>query len=130
MLFRSNTGNPDTDYVLNFVKASISEHDINTQEENRESYYNIVNNDYLWQLTDEERQRIEQEDFNLMMSKYVDVQSAFDVTTLVFETCCFINLLLYARDHLAKVTIGNLYATGGKCKGNGRWGRSVPSRFA
>ena len=40
-----NTGNPDTDYVLNFVKASISEHDINTQEENRESYYNIVNND-------------------------------------------------------------------------------------
>lgn len=110
-----NTGNPDTDYVLNFVKASISEHDINTQEENRESYYNIVNNDYLWQLTDEERQRIEREDFNLMMSKYVDVQSAFDVTTLVFETCCFINLLLYARDHLAKVTISNLYATGGKC---------------
>lgn len=110
-----NTGNPDTDYILNFVKASISEHDINTQEEYRESYANIVNNDYLWQLTDEERQKIEQEDFNLMMTKYVDVQSAFDITSLVFETCCFINLILYARDHLSKVTVSNIYATGGKC---------------
>ncbi|MCM1230268.1 MAG: hypothetical protein NC489_09045 [Ruminococcus flavefaciens] len=109
------TDNPDEKYVLNFVKASIDEHDINTQEEYRESYENIVNNDYLWQLTDEERQKIESEDFNLMMSKYIDVQSAFDITSLVFETCCFINLLLYARDHLAKVSIDNVYATGGRC---------------
>ena len=110
-----DTGNPDTDYHLNFIRASIDEHDINTQEEYRESYSNITNNDYLWQLTDEERQKMESEDFNLMMSKYVDVQSAFDVTSLVFETCCFINLLLYARIHLDKVTIDNIYATSGKC---------------
>lgn len=110
-----DTGDPDKDYTLNFVRASIDEHDINTQEEYRENYYNVVNNDYLWQLTDEERHKIEQEDFNLMMSKYVDVQSAFDITSLVFETCCFINLLLYARENLAKVTIPNIYATGGKC---------------
>lgn len=111
----SFTGDPDKDYTLNFVRASISEHDINTQEEYRESYHDVVDNDYLWQLTDEERRRIEQEDFNLMMTKYVDVEAAYEVTSLVFEVCCFINLLLYARDNISKISVVNMYALRGKC---------------
>lgn len=109
------TGDPDQDYNMSFVKASIIEHDINTAEEYRESYDSITENDYLWQLTQEEKEEIEKLEFNLMLTKYLDVQAAFDVTSVVFETCCFINLILYARDHLAKVAIDNVYATGGRC---------------
>lgn len=109
------SGDVDQDYNLEFVRASIEEHDINTEEEYREGYNNVVDNDYLWQLTPDELREIKSLDFNLMMSKYIDVQSAFDITSLVFEVCCFINLLLYARTNLSKVSVDNVYATGGRC---------------
>lgn len=109
------TGDPEQDYRLDFVRAEIEERDINTQEENRLSYDSVTDNDYLWQLTPEEKEEILKTDFNLMMTKYVDVEVAYDVTSLVFEVCCFINLLLYARDNLARVTITNTYATSGRC---------------
>lgn len=109
------TGDPNQDYHFDFIRAPIQDHDINTQEENRVSYDTVTDNDYLWQLTPDEKEKILETDFNLMMSKYVDVEAAYDVTSLVFEVCCFINLLLYARDNLAKVRITNVYATSGKC---------------
>lgn len=111
----SFTGDPNQDYILNFVRASIDEHDINTQEEYREDYHDIVDNDYLWQLTPDELTEYKAMDFNLMMSKYIDTESAFEITSLVFEVCCFINLLLYARENLAKVFVENVYATDGRC---------------
>lgn len=109
------TGDPNKDYRLDFIRAEIQEHDINTQEENRLSYDTVTDNDYLWQLTPEEKEEILKSDFNLMMTKYVDVEVAYEVTSLVFEVCCFLNLLLYARDNIAKVTLVNVYATSGKC---------------
>ena len=109
------TGDTDTDYKFDFIRAPIESHDINTQEENRLDYYGVVDNDYLWQLTKDEELAIKELEFNLMMSKWVDVEVAYDVTSLVFETCCFINLLLYARDNLSRVVVNNVYAIGGKC---------------
>ena len=109
------TGDANQDYVLQFVRASIQEHDINTSEEYLNDYWNVVDNDYLWQLSPDELTYIKEQNFNLMMSKYIDVESAFELTSLVFETCCFINLLLYARGNLSTVTIDNVYATGGRC---------------
>jgi len=111
----SFTGDPNQDYRLDFIRAEIQEHDINTQEENRLSYDTVTDNDFLWQLTPEEKEEILLTDFNLMMTKYVDVEVAYEVTSLVFEVCCFINLILYARDNIAKVTMVNTYATSGKC---------------
>jgi len=109
------SGNPNTDYTLQFVKSSIIEHDISMQEEDRLSYESVTDNDYLWQLTPDEKENLLTKDFNLMFTKYVGVDAAYDITSLVFEVCCFINLLMYARDNLAKVTIPNVYATEGKC---------------
>lgn len=109
------SGDPNQDYTLQFVRASINEHDISMQEEDRLDYANVTDADYLWQLTPQEKEKLLTKDFNLMFTKYVDVEAAYDITSLVFEVCCFINLLLYARDHLAKVHIQNVYATGGKC---------------
>lgn len=109
------SGDPNQDYTLQFVRASISEHDISMQEEDRISYSAVTDADYLWQLTEKEKENLLTKDFNLMFTKYVDVEAAYDITSLVFEVCCFINLLLYARDYLAKVAIQNVYATGGRC---------------
>lgn len=109
------TGDPNRDYTLQFVRASIQEHDISMQEEDRLPYDTVTDADYLWQLTPEEKETLLEKDFNLMFTKYVDVEAAYDITSLVFEVCCFINLLLYARDNLSKVDIQNVYATGGKC---------------
>lgn len=104
---------PEKAFDLQFVKAKIAERDIDTQEENLESYENVINNDYLWQLSPEEKEKLLNEEFNLMMSKYVDIEAAYDVTALTFEVCCFINLLTYARTNLQKVRCTNMYASSG-----------------
>lgn len=106
---------PDVEkgYELNFVKANIEDHDINYTEENLMPYESIVNNDYLWQLTDEERRSIMSEDFNLMMTKYIDIEAAYDLSSLTFEVCYFLNLLLQSRDNMIKIRCTNMYATGG-----------------
>lgn len=109
------SGDPNQDYTLQFVRAAISERDISMQEEDRLSYSAVTDADYLWQLTPAEKEKVLTKDFNLMFTKYVDVEAAYDITSLVFEVCCFINLLLYARDYLSKVHIQNVYATGGRC---------------
>lgn len=106
---------PDTGYELNFVKANIEDHEIDYSEENITSYESVVNNDYLWQLTEEERLRILQEDFNMMMTKYIDIEAAYDLSALTFEICYFINLLLQSRDNMIKLKCTNMYATGGTC---------------
>ncbi|MCM1294993.1 MAG: hypothetical protein NC311_05580 [Muribaculaceae bacterium] len=109
------SGDPNQDYTLQFVRAAISDCDISMQEEDRLAYSTVTDADYLWQITPDEKTKLLEKDFNLMFTKYVDVEAAYDITSLVFEVCCFINLLLYARDYLSKVSIQNVYATGGKC---------------
>ena len=108
--------NPDDPYAtweLNFVKSDIQEHEIDFNPEDMLSYEEVTNADYLWQLTDEETRDMLQEEYNLMMSKYISVDACFDVTMLTFEVCCFINLVLYSRSNLQQITVSNHYATGG-----------------
>ena len=111
----SFTNNPKTDFTMDFVKAPIKDHDINYAEEHRVPYESVTESDYLWQLTKAETESLRRGEFNLMMSKYIDAEAAFDVTGLVFETCCFLNLLTYARYNLDKVYLYNQYATNGRC---------------
>ena len=108
------TGDPNEDYDLNFVKAEITEHEIDFRPEDIISYEEVVNNDYLWQLNDEELTKLLQEEFNLMMTKYIDVEAAFDISAMSFEICCFNNLVLWARDNLAQIRVSNMYATNGE----------------
>lgn len=107
------TGDPEQDYKLGFVKAPISEHDISYTSEDITEYDTVVNNDYLWQLSEEERKKLLQEDFNLMMTKYVDIEAAYDLSTLTFEVCYFLNLLLHSRDNAIKIQCTNMYAANG-----------------
>lgn len=107
------TGDPNQDFDLNFVKADIEEHEIDFNQDDIVSYEEVTNSDYLWQLTPEELTSLKSEDFNLMMSKYIDVEAAFDVTALTFEICCFNNLVLYARNNLQDIRVTNMYATTG-----------------
>ena len=107
------TGDPEQDYELDFAKADIQEHEIDFNSEDLVSYEEVTNSDYLWQLTPEEKESMLQEPFNLMMTKYIDVEIAFDVAKLTFEICCFNNLILYARNNLQGVKVTNMYATSG-----------------
>lgn len=107
------TGDPNTDYNLDFVKASIEENEIDFNSEDLISYEEVTTSDYLWQLTQEEKEKMLKDNFNLMMTKYIDVEIAFDVTALSFEICCFNNLILYSRYHLQSLTTANMYSTTG-----------------
>ena len=107
------SGDVDQDYELNFVKAAISEHDISYTPEDITEYETVVNNDYLWQLTEDERHSMMNEDFNLMMTKYIDIEAAYDLSALTFEVCYFLNLLLHSRDNEMKIQCTNMYAQNG-----------------
>lgn len=106
---------PEQQYDLSFIKAQIEEHDLNYAEENITDYEVVTRNDYLWQLTEQEKHDMMNEDFNIMMSKYIGIEAAYDVSSLTFEVCYFINLLLQSRDNMNKIWCTNMYALGGKC---------------
>jgi len=101
---------PEVAYDLNFVKADIEDHNITYQEEDITQYEAVVDADYLWQLTDEERRAIMSEDFNIMMTKYIGIEAMYDLTELTFEVCYFINLLLQSRSNILKVDCVNKYS--------------------
>ena len=115
------SADPDEAYDLTFLKAQIDERDINTNEEHRVDYSSVTKNDYLWQIekyeedgvtiTDAYRKLLE-DPYNLRMTKYIDAQAAYDITSLTFEVCCFLNMLLHSRDKLSKLILANRYATG------------------
>lgn len=107
------TGDLDTDIDLHFIKTPVEDHDISYIPDNIIEYEPVVNNDYLWQLTEEERRKMMNEDFNLMMTKYIDIEAAYDVTYLTFEVCGFLNMLLASRPNEMKIRCVNMYATGG-----------------
>ena len=112
---------PDDMYDLTFLKARIEDRDIHTGEEYRVDYGSITGNDYLWQIekygpdgvtiTDEYRRLLE-DPYNLRMTKYIDAQAAYDVTSLAFEVCCFLNMLMESRFKITKLILSNQYATG------------------
>ena len=115
------SSDPDDMYDLTFLKARISDKDIHTSEEYRVNYKAVTESDYLWQIkkyeddgvtiTDEYRRLLE-DPYNLRMTKYVDAQAAYDITSLTFEICCFMNMLLESRFKITKMILSNQYATG------------------
>lgn len=107
------SGDPAEDYTLNFVKSDIRENEIDFNPEDMLNYDEVTDSDYLWQLTPEELEKTRKDEFNLMMTKYIDVEACYEVTSLTFEVCCFINLVLYSRTNLQKIRVTNHYATGG-----------------
>lgn len=107
------TGDVDKDFELGFVKADIRSREKDYTEENISDYNTVTRNDYLWQLTEEEVKEIKSEDFNTMMTKYINLEAAYDLSILTFEVCYFINLLLHSRQNLAKLRCTNMYSKSG-----------------
>lgn len=108
------SGDIEEDFDLHFVKAPIEDHEISYRQDDVTPYETVVNNDYLWQLTDEERKDLLTEDFNLMMSKYIDIEATYDLSALTFEVCYFLNLLLHSRKNMLRIYCTNMYAGAGK----------------
>ncbi len=104
------SNDPNEQYKLSFVKSNIEEQSIDYNEDNRIEYDVVVDGDYLWQLTEEEKNHILNTPFNRMMTKYIDIEAAYDLTELTFEVCYFINMMLQHRDMLSKFTVANTYS--------------------
>lgn len=108
------TGDVEQDNDLHFVKAPIEDHEISYRQDDITPYETVVNNDYLWQLTEDELHELLTEDFNIMMSKYIDIEATYDLTALTFEVCYFLNLLLHSRKNMLRIYCTNMYAGAGK----------------
>lgn len=107
------TEDPNTTFDLEFIKVDVTSKEIDYSDVNKIPYENVTNSDPLWQLTDAEKTSLITKNFNLMMSKYIDIEAAYDVTNLTFELCCFTNLLLHSRVNLSKVDCVNKYSSTG-----------------
>jgi len=108
------SGDPTKDYDLKFVKVPIVDDDIGFGTEDVTDYETVTKPDYLWQLSDEEYRKMLADDFNLRMTKYVDVEAAYDVSALNFEVCYFLNMILQSRPYESKIFCTNQYTTAGK----------------
>lgn len=108
------TENPLDMYDLYFTKVDIDDSKIDYSGENNEPYHNVVDNDYLWQVTEGELRERVTDEFNTMLTKYLNIEAAYDLSSLTFEVCYFINLILQSRENVQKIAVPNQYSTTGK----------------
>lgn len=110
-----HTLDPVVDQNLAFLKSTIRAREMKYDQDTWTDYHQVARNDYLWQLTEQEYKDLHSERFNLWMSKYLNIQAAYDVSTSTFEVCYFLNLLLQSGENLKNAKIVNQYASGGSC---------------
>lgn len=103
----------DQMYELKFIKSNIENKDIDFNPENFIDYETVVTGDPLWQLTDEEESQFKADDYNIMMSKYISIEAAYELSHLTYEVNYFINLLLEHRDNAASIRTTNMYSSTG-----------------
>lgn len=109
------TLDPVNDQDIAFLKSTIRDREMDYDQEAWTDYTQVTSNDYLWQLTEEEYNNLHSERFNLWMSKYIGIQAAYDVSSVTFEVCYFLNLILQSSEKVQKMKIVNQYASGGNC---------------
>lgn len=114
-IVRKDDGTLDYDkmYDLKFIKSDISNKDIDFNPENFIDYETVVSGDPLWQLTNEEEAKFKADGYNIMMSKYISIEAAYELSNLTYETNYFINLLLNNRQNAARIRTTNMYSTSG-----------------
>lgn len=104
-------------YTLKFIKSDIENKDIDFKPEDYVDYDTLTLRDPLWQLTDEEVAKFKADDYNIMLSKYISIEAAYDLSALTYEVNYFINLLLNHRVGMAEIQITNMYSTTGYSTG-------------
>lgn len=115
IIVQKEDGSLDYDkmYELKFIKSQIDDKDIDFNPEDFIDYDAVVTGDPLWQLTDEEVAKFKADDYNLMMSKYISIEAAYELSALTYETNYFINLLLNNRDNASEIRTTNMYSSTG-----------------
>ena len=108
-------GTPDYDnmYDLRFLKKDIASEDIEIKDELMVEYEAVTEDDSLWQVNSEEYTKVMESEFNLMMSKYISIDIAYDITKLMYEINFFVNLILNSRANVATIITSNMYAEEG-----------------
>lgn len=108
-------GTPDYEnmYDLRFLKKDIASKDIAIKRELMKEYEAVVADDSLWQVNSDEYKKVMESEFNLLMSKYISVDIAYDITKLMYEVNFFVNLILNSRANVANITTSNMYAEDG-----------------
>lgn len=103
----------DAMYELKFIKSDISSKDIDFNPENYIDYGTLTLGDPLWQLTPEEESDFKADDYNVMLSKYISVEAAYELSDLTYEVNYFVNLLLENKNSMYNLRISNMYSSTG-----------------
>jgi hypothetical protein len=110
----------DAMYRLDFLKTNIKEDKITISDDKLIDFEEVINRDPLWHVpmtkTSEDTVAVsdlKREDFNLVMGKYVSVESAYDISKLVYEIAYFMNLLLDSRNNISLLSTSNMYSNSG-----------------
>lgn len=108
-------GHPEYEnmYDLRFLKKDIASKDIAIKRELMKEYKAVTADDNLWQVNSKEYKKVMESEFNLLMSKYISVDIAYDITKLMYEVNFFVNLILNSRANVANITTSNMYAEDG-----------------
>lgn len=103
----------DKAYNLRFLKKDIASRDIDINAKLMREYEAVTADDPLWQVNSDEYTKVMESEFNLMMSKYISVDIAYDITKLMYEINFFVNLILNSRANVANITSSNMYSKEG-----------------
>lgn len=90
----------DENYDLAFIKVPIGEVYDQYIRDNTTllDYDTVIDGDNYWngdKDRDEVLSAIKEHDFNVLRSKYIAVEAAFDITELTFQMCYFLNILFH-----------------------------------
>lgn len=105
-------GTPDYDlmYKLDFLKVDVQSDRIDLATDKFIDFKTVTDRDPLWQLEPDYLTMLKSEEFNLDISKYVSVESAYEITQLVFEMSYFLNLLIDNRLYTSGIKATNMYS--------------------
>ena len=106
-------GEPDYEnmYRLDFLKVNVSDNRINLSPEYIVDFNSVVDKDPLWLLDDSYLTKLKAEEFNLTLSKYVSLESAYDTSNLVYEISYFLNLLIDSREYTGAIATTNMHSS-------------------
>ena len=108
----SFTGNPDEDYTLKFIKLPLEDDldDYIKVASNHLDYDELTDGDPLWdggKDHDMLKQEILKEEFNIIRTKYISIDTVYDIAKISAEMTYFFNMLYdnYEKEELLKVRI-------------------------
>lgn len=96
-------------YDIKFGKVQLYNDPTTEMQEPRNQivYEDLIRNDPYWINDKDLLDKIYEEDFNYMESKYLGIQTTFNLMKIIYETCYYLKMILDNRELLSYTTVYN-----------------------